>query len=100
MLQLQSAILLSGDISSQPGPLNQVDFGAQPFSTKATSLPIARLNIRSLLGTIDQLSIINNLAGLFLYFSEVITVTMTEKFDCIHHRYFYCRFPSLIMITR
>ena len=95
-----TAILLFSDICSQPGPLNQEDFGAPSFSIKATGLSIARLNIRSLLGTIDQLSIINNLAGLFLYFSEVITVTVTEKFDCIHHRHFYCRFPSLIMITR
>ena len=80
ILSASTAILLSGGICPQPGPLNQVDFGAPSFSIKARGLPIAHLNIRSLLGRIDQLSLINNLAALFLYFSEVIDFILVSIF--------------------
>ncbi|PFX34756.1 hypothetical protein AWC38_SpisGene396 [Stylophora pistillata] len=53
-----AAIILSGDVCPQPGPLNQVDFDVPSFSIKANGLFIAHLNVRSLTGKIYQLNLV------------------------------------------
>ena len=50
-----AAIILSGDVCPQPGPLNQVVYDVPSLSIKANGLSIAHLNFRSLTGKIDQL---------------------------------------------
>ena len=54
-----TAFLLSGDICPQPGSLSHVDRTLMyHLSIKAKGLSIAHLNIRSLLGKVDQLNLL------------------------------------------
>ena len=59
-----AAIILSGDVCPQPGPLNHVDFDVPSFCIKANGLSIAHLNVRSITGKIDQLNLVmSNIKG-------------------------------------
>ena len=67
-----AAIILSGDVCPQPGPLNQVVYDVPSLSIKANGLSIAHLNVRSLTGKIDQLNLVmsNNKGPDIWTFSE------------------------------
>ena len=67
-----AAIILSGNVCPQPGPLNQVVYDVPSLSIKANGLSIAHLNVRSLTGKINQLNLVmsNNKGPDIWTFSE------------------------------
>ena len=65
-------ILLAGDICPQPGPTFQLNNSGLSFCPKSRGLPLAHLNIRSLLHKMDQVNLVMGGAKSFdiLSFSE------------------------------
>ena len=69
-LLVLSFILLAGDINPQPGPANVLDVPTLDF--KARGLSVLHLNVRSLLGKMDQLRLLCEHNG-----ADIITLSET-----------------------
>ena len=69
-LLVLSFILLAGDINPQPGPANVLDVPTLDF--KARGLSVLHLNVRSLLGKMDQLRLLCERNG-----ANIITLSET-----------------------
>ena len=69
-LLVLSFILLAGDINPQPGPGNVFDIPALNFKTRGLS--VVHLNVRSLLGRMDQLRLLCERNG-----ADIITLSET-----------------------
>ena len=69
-LLVLSLILLAGDINPQPGPGNVFDVPTLDF--KARGLSVVHLNVRSLLGKMDQLRLLCDRNG-----ADIITLSET-----------------------